>query len=109
MRTHATPSRPQAARMYSVVPYAGAYFLAEVPYLLVNSLLATVVFFFMANLNAAPGNTGENFAWFWLFLLLAVTAMTFLGHALAVLLPSVKNAQTLASVTNSLFAIFGGG
>ncbi|KAG5183352.1 ABC-2 type transporter-domain-containing protein [Tribonema minus] len=96
--------REQAARMYHVQPYILGYFLAEIPYLIFNTLLCISIFYWMANFEA----DAAKFFWFWLFFFLNTTAMTFFGHGLTAILPSIKDAQALASVSNSLFAVFGG-
>ncbi|KAG5191975.1 ABC-2 type transporter-domain-containing protein [Tribonema minus] len=96
--------REQASNMYAVQPFSLGHFLAEIPYLIFNTLLSTTIFYFMANL--AP--EAAKFFWFWFFFFLNTSAMTFLGHAMTVLLPTVKAAQSFGGVINSFFAVFGG-
>ena len=61
----------QAAKMYSVLPYSMSYFLAEVPYIIFNTLLFCSIFYFMANLAA----DAAKFFWFWFFFMLNTAVM----------------------------------
>lgn len=61
----------QAARMYHVAPYSLGYLLAEIPYILFNTLLCVSIFYFMANLEA----NAAQFFWFYLFFMLNTATM----------------------------------
>jgi ABC-type multidrug transport system permease subunit len=57
--------------MYNVVPYSMSYFLAEIPYILFNTLLFVTIFYLMANFE----RDAAKFFWFWFFFMLNTTVM----------------------------------
>jgi energy-coupling factor transporter ATP-binding protein EcfA2 len=55
--------RERAANMYSTLPYSLSFTIAEIPYLLVNTFMFSIVFYFTVGLEQSL----SKFLWFWLY------------------------------------------
>eukprot|EP00752_Nemacystus_decipiens_P004290 g3919.t1 len=96
--------REQAANMYGVRAYAVGYAVAELPYILFITLAFCSIFYWITGLADDAG----RFFMYWLYFLLWVSFMVFLGHMFVMVLPDTKVAQTLGGILSSMFSLFAG-
>ncbi|KAJ7522816.1 hypothetical protein O6H91_18G028200 [Diphasiastrum complanatum] len=87
--------REKATRQYSLLLYNISFTLAEVPYLMLSTLIFSFIFLLMAQM--AIGNAADFFL-YWFILFLMTMAITFFGMLLAAvgLLPQI--AATLVTI-----------
>ncbi len=71
--------RERAANMYSTIPYSLSFTLAEIPYLVVSSLLFSLVFYFTVGLYSDVA----KFLWFWLFYMLMLAMSLVAGQVVS--------------------------
>eukprot|EP00903_Cladosiphon_okamuranus_P018818 g17309.t1 len=96
--------REQAANMYGVRAYAVGYAVAELPYIFFITLAFCSIFYWVSDLADDAG----RFFMYWLYFLLWVAFMVFMGHLFVMVLPDTKVAQTLGGVLSSMFSLFAG-
>ncbi|CAK4076853.1 unnamed protein product [Aphanomyces euteiches] len=96
--------RERASGMYATYPYATVYSLVEIPYVLFNSLVFSVVFYFMIDLKPDSG----AFFWFYLYYMLYNLFATYLGQFLVAVLPDLRTAVVATGGLNSLISLFAG-
>jgi len=96
--------REQASNAYRPFPYALAWGLAEIPYLLVCTLVFISIFYFLVGFEAVAW----KFFYYYLFFFQYTSFMTFLGQLFAAILPNGQTAQVVGSAITSLFTLFGG-
>ncbi|CAK9076892.1 ABC transporter G family member 31 (ABC transporter ABCG.31) (AtABCG31) (Pleiotropic drug resistance protein 3) (AtPDR3) [Durusdinium trenchii] len=96
--------RERASKTYGITPYIIAFTLAEIPYLVVTTLLFVSIFYFLVGLWA---NAGVFFQ-FWFIFFIYLTSMTFFGQMLAVLSPNQQVATLLGSAATGLMALYAG-
>ncbi len=90
---------------YSTLPYAAAASLVELPYLLLSSLLFSLVFHPMISAFAYSGGRFESF-WLAYFAFLSMT--TYFGQMLAAWLPSMQVAQVVGSIVSVIWCVLCG-
>ncbi|PNW70640.1 hypothetical protein CHLRE_17g728400v5 [Chlamydomonas reinhardtii] len=96
--------RERAAHMYSTAVFAAAQGLAELPPLLLQSLLYTVPLYAAVHLAF----TAAKAAWFWLFVFLGLTVCTAAGGGVMNLSPSLPAAVAAAGALVMLWNVFCG-
>jgi len=96
--------RERAANMYNTIPYALSFTLAEIPYLIVSTLLFAVVFYFTVGLY----DSGTKFFYFWLFYCLMLSVATFTGQLIACVTPNTESANVVSSLVFNLWNTFSG-
>jgi ABC-type multidrug transport system permease subunit len=99
--------REQQSNMYNVGIYCFAYCFVELPYLMVNSLLFTLPFFYIIGFQYV-GNGTIKFFWYWLFHSLYMTTLVGFGQFLAAALPSENAAQVAMGLITTLIEVFSG-
>ncbi|KAL6777131.1 hypothetical protein ACKKBF_B40440 [Auxenochlorella protothecoides x Auxenochlorella symbiontica] len=96
--------RERAAAMYSPGPYTLATSVAEIPYLLIQALIMSVVAYWMVGFDPVAW----KFFYFLLLLTLVLTMYTLLGQFLIYLTPNQLMAMMLASLFNQLWNLSNG-
>jgi ABC-type multidrug transport system permease subunit len=101
--------REQACEAYASWAYAVAFFIAELPYVTLNSLLFLCVTWFFAELYTAETLSPFLLFWqmalpFWGFLYMC----TILGHAISAISPSMEVANAIGPGVASWFSSFAG-
>ena len=96
--------RHRAASMYAPRALALAQGLAELPYLLAQSIIMVVIAYWMTGFEPAAW----KFFYFLLMFFLSVTLYTFLGQCLVIACPNQLLAQLLAAFLNQMWTIFNG-
>lgn len=96
--------RERAANMYGVTPYVLSFTLAEIPYLILNTLLFISVFYFFPNYD----NNVATFFKYWVVYFLYISVATFLGQFFAVALPTAAIANLAAMGFTAMCALFAG-
>ena len=87
--------------MYSAIPYWAARFVADLPYVVVETMIYSLIGYWIAGLMAA--DTGARWGW-WILCLFGVrlAALGFCG-TMARLLPNIAGATAAISVLNTVF------
>jgi ABC-type multidrug transport system ATPase subunit len=96
--------RERAANMYRTLPYVMSFVVSEMPYIVGNTLLFSVVFYFTVGLY----DDADKFLWFWLYFTAVLGLATFTGQTLAVLMPNAEAAGVIASLVLNLWVSFCG-
>ncbi|KAF0720517.1 Aste57867_236 [Aphanomyces stellatus] len=96
--------RERASGMYATFPYALVFGLVEVPYVLVNSLVFSSIFYFMIDLKP----DAAAFLWFYIYYCLYNLFATYLGQLLVAVLPDLRSAVSATGGVNSLVSLFAG-
>ncbi|KAF0720516.1 Aste57867_235 [Aphanomyces stellatus] len=96
--------RERASGMYATWPYTIVFAVVEIPYVVVNSLVFALVFYFMLHLAA----DAVAFGWFYLYFCLHTLFATYLGQLLVAVLPDLRTAIVATGGVNSLFSLFAG-
>lgn len=99
--------REQQSQMYRVVYYELAYFIVEIPYMAVSSLLFTIPFFYIVGFD--KNEIVTKFFWYWLVQFMYTAVCVYIGHLLAAACPSLDYAAIfmgMISTFNSLFCGF---
>eukprot|EP00884_Botryococcus_braunii_P014151 jgi/Botrbrau1/22737/Bobra.0132s0074.2 len=96
--------RERAAGMYSAYPFALAQAAVEFPYLLVQSVLYSIITYFMIYffIDAA------KFFWYFFFTFLTLAFFTFYGQMAVAITPNVQVAAIVSSFSYSGWFLFGG-
>jgi len=82
--------RERASRMYATIPYAVSFLLAELPYLIINTLTFVVIFHNLLGFDDEGGD--PNRLWYyWLFYLLQVLTLTSAGMLVGSLVSDVQS------------------
>ncbi|KAE9324485.1 ABC transporter G family member 36 [Phytophthora fragariae] len=95
--------RELASQTYNSVWYFLGFTLAEIPYVLVSSLLFTVICLPLAGFT----DIGD-LAFYWINLTLHVLCQVYLGQLLSFAMPSVEVAALMGVLCNSIFVLFMG-
>ena len=90
--------------MYSVLPYALATGIVEIPYLIMQSVVFTPIFYFMVGFKASA----EAFFIFLIIFAQSLTLYTFLGQLLVYLVPTQPLAALLGSLSHTVWTVFNG-
>ncbi|KAH8050941.1 hypothetical protein JL721_11290 [Aureococcus anophagefferens] len=93
----------QSSSMYRPLPYAMAYVLVEIPYLVVYSFIFCGVLFGIVDMYGGY----EKFLWYVAIYMGYVSFMCFFGQFLVVALPDEASAQAIGPSVSSLFSLFG--
>ncbi|KAH8053438.1 ATPase [Aureococcus anophagefferens] len=96
--------REQSSSMYRPLPYAMAYVLVEIPYLVVYSFIFCGVLFGIVDMYGGY----EKFLWYVAIYMGYVSFMCFFGQFLVVALPDEASAQAIGPSVSSLFSLFSG-
>ncbi|GLE09956.1 hypothetical protein PINS_up021901 [Pythium insidiosum] len=101
--TRASFYRERASQTYSAFWYFMGFSVVEIPYVLVATLLYTVIFFPLV------GFTGlERALFFWVNTALSVLLQVYIGQLFAFVLPSAEVSLLLAVLFNSICTLFVG-
>lgn len=76
--------------------------------MIVTSLAFTIPFYYIVGLENHGGISPHKFVWYWLYNLLFMTLMTYLGQFFAALMPTDPAAHVMTSFTNTTLALFCG-
>ncbi|KAG7384386.1 hypothetical protein PHYPSEUDO_002647 [Phytophthora pseudosyringae] len=95
--------RERASQTYNSVWYFLGFTLAEIPYVLVSSLLFTLICLPLAGFT----DVGD-LAFYWLNLTLHVLCQIYLGQLLSFAMPSMEVSALLGVLCNSIFVLFMG-
>ncbi|ETO69418.1 hypothetical protein F444_13983 [Phytophthora nicotianae P1976] len=95
--------RERASQTYNSFWYLLGFTLVEIPYVLVSSLLFTVICLPLAGFT----DVGD-LAFYWLNLTLHVLCQIYLGQLLSFAMPSMEVAALLSVLFNSIFVLFMG-
>ena len=96
--------RHKAALMYDKTAILVAFTVAEIPFIILSSLLFVTVFYFMIGFAVDAG----KFFLFYLFFCLTMGCFTFLGQMFVALNRDAQTAQGFGALTVSLSALFTG-
>ena len=96
--------REKQSKMYSTVPYAESFGVAEFPYLLVFSLLHTATMWLMVDFY--PG--WDKYLWYFSYYFLYVSGMTFLAQFLVAAMPTQESATILGTCFLSICSLVAG-
>ncbi|KAG6973080.1 hypothetical protein JG687_00001112 [Phytophthora cactorum] len=95
--------RERASQTYNSFWYFLGFTVAEIPYVLVSSLLFTIICLPLAGFT----DVGD-LAFYWLNLTLHVLCQIYLGQLLSFAMPSMEVAALLGVLVNSIFVLFMG-
>jgi ABC-type multidrug transport system ATPase subunit len=96
--------RERAANMYSSFSYQVALFLAELPYLIVNTVIFVTIMYWMVGFSTLSG----DFLWYiWIYFLYGGLA-TYVGQLCCQLLPNEKVANIAVGAITIIYNIFSG-
>ncbi|TMW59404.1 hypothetical protein Poli38472_004473 [Pythium oligandrum] len=95
--------RERASQTYNALWYFVGATVAELPYVILTSLLFTAIFFPMAGFTGAV-----RFVSFWGVIVLHTMFQTYMGQLLAYALPSIEVAAIMGTLLNSIFILFMG-
>jgi ABC-type multidrug transport system permease subunit len=96
--------REIAARTYSFMPYSLAEATIELPYLLVQGVVFTIVLYWLVDFPS----TAANVFIFMLAVILNNASFTFVGEFMVHVTPNVQLASVLASGVMGLWKLFSG-
>jgi ABC-type multidrug transport system permease subunit len=96
--------REQAAGMYSSLPFALAIGAVEIPYILLQTVIYSVITYSMIGFEW----TGAKFGWYVLVMFLTLVYFTLYGIAVIALTPSLQVGAILSSTFYSLWNLFAG-
>ncbi|XP_051131702.1 ABC transporter G family member 31 [Andrographis paniculata] len=96
--------REKAAGMYSPIPFALAQGLVEIPYILVQTVIYSIITYFMINFERTPG----KFFMYAVFMFLTFTYFTFYGMMVVGLTPNQHFAAVVSSAFYSLWNLLSG-
>ncbi|PWA62985.1 ABC transporter G family member 37 [Artemisia annua] len=96
--------RERAAGMYSALPYAFAQVLVEIPYVLVQTVVYTVIVYSMIGFEW----TAAKFFWYLYFQFCCFLYMTFYGMMTVAITPNASMAAIIASSFYAMFNLFSG-
>jgi ABC-type multidrug transport system ATPase subunit/ABC-type multidrug transport system permease subunit len=96
--------RHKSANMYGASAVLVAYTLAEIPFILLTSIIFCVLFYFIMGFELAA----EAFFIFFLFVTLGIATFTFCGQMLVSLVKDAKTAQSLGGLIVSFTSLFSG-
>eukprot|EP00301_Raphidiophrys_heterophryoidea_P006157 c12505_g3_i1.p1 GENE.c12505_g3_i1~~c12505_g3_i1.p1 ORF type:complete len:643 (-),score=153.52 c12505_g3_i1:126-2054(-) len=97
-------TRERASNMYSSLPYSISFTLAEIPYIVGNTLVFAVVFYFTVGLHTE----GYKFGYFWLYYMLMIANATFGGQMFATIASDSESATVMATLAMNIWAAFSG-
>ncbi|XP_071710523.1 pleiotropic drug resistance protein 1-like isoform X2 [Rutidosis leptorrhynchoides] len=96
--------RERAAGMYSALPYAFAQVLVEIPYVLMQTLVYSVIVYAMIGFDW----TASKFLWYVFFQLFCFLYMTFYGMMTVAITPNANIAAIIAASFYAIFNLFSG-
>ncbi|KAK9054686.1 hypothetical protein SSX86_025765 [Deinandra increscens subsp. villosa] len=96
--------RERAAGMYSALPYAFAQVLVEIPYVLVQTGVYSVIVYSMIGFEW----TAAKFFWYLFFQLCCFLYMTFYGMMTVAITPNANIAAIIAASFYGIFNLFSG-
>ncbi|KAL8217420.1 hypothetical protein R6Q57_020793 [Mikania cordata] len=96
--------RERAAGMYSALPYAFAQVLVEIPYVLVQTGVYSVIVYSMIGFKW----TAAKFFWYLFFQLCCFLYMTFYGMMTVAITPNANIAAIIAASFYGIFNLFSG-
>nr|GEU43666.1 pleiotropic drug resistance protein 1-like [Tanacetum cinerariifolium] len=96
--------RERAAGMYSALPYAFAQVLVEIPYVLVQTVVYTVMVYSMIGFEW----TAAKFFWYLYFQFCCFLYMTFYGMMAVAITPNASIAAIIAASFYGIFNLFSG-
>eukprot|EP00667_Euglena_gracilis_P000419 EG_transcript_419 len=103
--------RERASNTYSAWAYGVTLFIAELPYVTMNSLLVLVISWFFAKLYYTGDSQDKQFMTFWQMALPLWTFLyfcTILGHMLSAISPTLEVANAIGPGLGSWFSSFAG-
>ncbi|XP_071734203.1 pleiotropic drug resistance protein 1-like [Rutidosis leptorrhynchoides] len=96
--------RERAAGMYSALPYAFAQVLVEIPYILAQTAVYSVIVYAMIGFDW----TAAKFFWYFFFQLCCLLYMTYYGMMTVAVTPNANIAAIIAASFYGLFNLFSG-
>ncbi|MFS7971023.1 putative ABC-type xenobiotic transporter [Helianthus anomalus] len=96
--------RERAAGMYSALPYAFAQVLVEIPYVLVQTVVYSVIVYSMIGFEW----TAAKFFWYLFFQLCCFLYMTYYGMMTVAITPNANIAAIIAASFYGIFNLFSG-
>jgi ABC-type multidrug transport system ATPase subunit/ABC-type multidrug transport system permease subunit len=96
--------REKAAGMYSAMPYALAQTFVEVPYVLIQAVMYSLITYSMIGFEW----TAPKFFWFLYILFFSLITFTYYGMMMVAITPNAQLATICASFFYSLFNLFSG-
>ncbi|KAK3426679.1 hypothetical protein EUGRSUZ_F03073 [Eucalyptus grandis] len=96
--------RERAAGMYAALPYAVAQVVVEIPYVLVQSALYSVIIYGMMSFQW----TAAKFFWFFFITFVSLLYFTYYGMMTVALTPNLQAAAIFASAFFGFFTLFSG-
>ncbi|CAK9136579.1 unnamed protein product [Ilex paraguariensis] len=96
--------RERAAGMYSALPFAFAQVTIEFPYVFVQSLIYSTIFYFMASFEWSPW----KFIWYINFMYFTLLYFTFFGMMTTAVTPNQNIAAILAAPFYMMWNLFSG-
>ncbi|THG15793.1 hypothetical protein TEA_023653 [Camellia sinensis var. sinensis] len=96
--------REKAAGMYSALPYALAQVIAEIPYVLVQSIIFSLIVYAMVGFEW----TTHKFFWFFFVTFFSFLYFTYYGMMIVSITPNHQVAAIFAAAFYSLFNLFSG-
>ncbi|KAK1434083.1 hypothetical protein QVD17_11001 [Tagetes erecta] len=96
--------RERAAGMYSALPYAFAQVLVEVPYIVVQTVVYSVIVYSMIGFDW----TVAKFCWYLFFQLCCFLYMTYYGMMTVAITPNASIAAIIAASFYGIFNLFSG-
>ncbi|KAK1422456.1 hypothetical protein QVD17_25588 [Tagetes erecta] len=96
--------RERAAGMYSALPYAFAQVLVEIPYVLVQTVVYSVIVYSMIGFEWSA----EKFLWYLFFQLCCFLYMTYYGMMTVAITPNANIAAIIAASFYGIFNLFSG-
>ncbi|KAF5957020.1 hypothetical protein HYC85_004245 [Camellia sinensis] len=96
--------REKAAGMYSALPYALAQVIAEIPYVLVQSIIFSLMVYTMVGFEW----TTHKFFWFFFVTFISFLYFTYYGMMIVSITPNHQVASIFAAAFYSLFNLFSG-
>ncbi|KAL8230374.1 hypothetical protein R6Q57_000152 [Mikania cordata] len=96
--------RERAAGMYSALPYAFAQVLVEIPYILSQTVVYSVIVYSMIGFDW----TAAKFFWFVFFQLCCFLYMTYYGMMTVAITPNANIAAIIAASFYGIFNLFSG-
>lgn len=96
--------RHRAANMYGTRSLVMAFTFAEVPFILLTSMIFSATFYFIMGFAREAG----KFFYFYMFVTLAFASFTFMGQMLVSLFRDSQTAQGFGGLFVSLTSLFSG-
>ncbi|KAI3763310.1 hypothetical protein L1987_53764 [Smallanthus sonchifolius] len=96
--------RERAAGMYSALPYAFAQILVEIPYILSQTVVYTIIVYAMIGFDW----TADKFFWYMFYQFCCLLYMTYYGMMTVAITPNANIASIIAASFYGIFNLFSG-